>query len=135
MSDKHSGSCLCGKVQFDVRGNFESFFLCHCMYCQKDTGSAHSANLFSTNAQLNWNAGEDNIRTYNLPSTRHTKSFCVECGSALPSIQMEGKLVVVPAGSLNSELSKKPDAHLFVSSKANWDENLEALKTFDTFPS
>lgn len=135
MGDKHSGSCLCGKVQFNIRGHFDSFYLCHCMYCQKDTGSAHSANLFSSGGELQWNAGEDNIRTYNLPSTRHLKSFCAECGSALPSLQMEGKLIVVPAGSLNSELIKKPDAHIFMSSKASWEENLAAVKVFETFPS
>ena len=37
----HRGSCLCGKVTFEIEGNFEQFFLCHCERCRKDTGSAH----------------------------------------------------------------------------------------------
>ena len=43
--NKHLGSCLCGEVRFEVTGDFERFFLCHCGRCRKDTGSAHAANL------------------------------------------------------------------------------------------
>lgn len=135
MDSKHSGSCLCGQVKFNIEGTFESFFLCHCKYCQKDTGSAHGANLFSTNAQLKWLSGSEKVQTFTLPSTRHTKSFCVLCGSALPNRQMEGKLLVVPAGSLDSKITAKPDGHLFWSSRASWDDKLETIKQFEKFPS
>ena len=53
-----SGSCLCGEVQYTVEGKFDHFFLCHCRHCQKDTGSAHAANLFSHGGQLTWSQGE-----------------------------------------------------------------------------
>lgn len=134
MSDQHSGSCLCGAVRFEVDGVFERFYLCHCEHCRKDTGSAHAANLFSTTAALRWLAGEDAVRRFDLPSTRHSRSFCSTCGSALPSLQMDGALLVVPAGSLNSELTMRPDAHLFIASKARWDETLEQLPRFAKFP-
>ena len=135
MNNTHLGSCLCEEVKFEITGNFDHFYLCHCKYCQKDTGSAHAANLFSTTAQLHWISGEQKITSFNLPSTRHGKSFCKVCGSAVPNYQMEGKLLVVPAGSLNSGLSMSPDAHIFYSSKACWDENLEHIKRFEKFPS
>ena len=134
MSHKSIGSCLCGIVKYEVEGEFESFFLCHCRYCQKDTGSAHAANLFSTKLKLNWVSGKDRVQTFNLPSTRHVKSFCSKCGSALPSIQNEGKLIVVPAGSLDSPVNLKPNAHLFVANKAKWEENLEIVEKFEGLP-
>jgi hypothetical protein len=134
MSNRHSGACLCGAVHFEIEGDFERFFLCHCEYCRKDTGSAHAANLFSSSATLKWIAGEANVRRFNLPATRHSKSFCGTCGSALPLTQMDGKLLVVPGGSLNSEVPIRPDAHIFVASRANWDHVLEKLPTFDKFP-
>lgn len=130
----YSGSCLCGAVRFEILGEFERFYLCHCEHCRKDTGSAHSANLFSSTAALTWLCGADRVTQFNLPSTRHGKSFCSTCGSALPDVQMNGALLVVPAGSLNSAVRLRPDAHLFVSSRAGWDSALEALPTFDTFP-
>src|SRR5690349_13091800 len=113
MNNTHKGTCLCGGVSFEVSGTFEHFFLCHCAHCRKDTGSAHAANLFSTRAQLNWLQGEDKVRTFGLPGTRHQKSFCADCGSALPGHHMDGALLVVPAGSLDSPVARRPDAHLF----------------------
>ena len=52
MAKVYNGSCLCGDVRFIIEGEFKSFYLCHCNYCRKDTGSAHAANLFSTTAKL-----------------------------------------------------------------------------------
>jgi hypothetical protein len=134
MSNSYSGACLCGVVRFEIEGEFERFFFCHCEYCRKDTGSAHAANLFSSSATLKWVSGEANVRRFNLPATRHSKGFCATCGSALPITQMEGKLLVVPAGSLNSEVRTKPDAHIFIASRASWDHALEKVPTFDKFP-
>lgn len=135
MSNRYSGSCLCGEVRFEIEGEFESFYLCHCEYCRKDTGSAHAANLFSSTAALEWISGEDKVRQFNLPATRHSKSFCSTCGSALPKMQMNGQLLVVPAGSLNTEVLIRPNAHIFVSSKARWDDALEKVPMVDKFPS
>ena len=134
MNNKHTGSCLCGQVRFEIEGEFEHFFLCHCEHCRKDTGSAHAANLFSSSASLKWLSGAERISTFNLPGTRHVRSFCSTCGSALPYQQADGALLAVPAGSLDSKVSIRPNAHLFTSSRANWDEGLEQLPSFATFP-
>lgn len=132
MSD-HFGSCLCGTAKFEVHGEFDSFYLCHCQYCQKDTGSAHAANLFSQSAKLTWLAGSEAVATFMLPGTRHNKSFCKLCGSALPSTQVAG-LLVIPAGCLDTEVSMLPAAHIFTSSKAVWDRALEELPNFTGLP-
>lgn len=126
------GSCLCGSVKFEIDGEFDNFFLCHCSYCRKDTGSAHASNLFSNNAKLKWNLGQELVKNFNLPSTRHIKSFCSGCGSAMPF--EASNLVVVPAGSLDDQVSIKPTAHVFMASKANWDQDLEEVHSFDAFP-
>lgn len=134
MDSKYQGSCLCGAVHFEVEGDFEQFFLCHCEYCRKDTGSAHAANLFSSTARLQWISGENHVSLFNLPSTRHSKCFCSTCGSALPNLQMDGKLLVVPAGSLNSEIMIRPNAHIFVASRAGWDDALEKIPMLEKLP-
>ena len=134
MSTKHSGSCLCGAVRFEVAGDFEHFYLCHCQYCRKDTGSAHAANLFSSAATLRWLSGQENVRAFDLPSTRHRNCFCATCGSALPDVQMNGALLKVPAGSLDSDVPLRPDAHIFFASRASWDEALEKIPTVAKLP-
>jgi hypothetical protein len=125
MGHKHSGCCLCGEVRYEVEGDFEHFYLCHCEHCRKDTGSAHAANLFTSTGELKWLSGADKVKHFTLPSTRHSKSFCSICGSALPSIQMNGALLVVPAGSLDSKVVIRPDAHIFIASRADWDSAFE----------
>ena len=132
MTD-YVGSCLCGAVKFEVHGDFDSFYLCHCRYCQKDTGSAHAANLFSQSARLVWLAGEEAVASYTLPGTRHQKCFCRTCGSAVRNTHIPG-LLVVPAGCLDSELSRVPTAHLFTSSRAAWDRALGDVPEFSGLP-
>lgn len=133
MAHSHLGSCLCGAVRFKIDGDFDRFYLCHCEYCRKDTGSAHAANLFSASASLAWERGEDKVTTFNLPETRHTRSFCSTCGSALPYVSE--RMLVVPAGCLNTEVPIVPDANIFVASKARWEHDLANLPAFDSFPS
>ncbi len=128
----YSGSCLCGKVVFEVEGEFENFYLCHCERCRKDTGSAHAANLFSSRAELRWVSGEEHVRVFDLNG--HVKGFCSLCGSALPNMQMDGALLVVPAGSLDCDVPIRPDGHIFMANKANWDAQLEDIPTFDRLP-
>ncbi|MGQ1889047.1 GFA family protein [Thermophagus sp. OGC60D27] len=131
---EYSGSCLCKGITFKVTGDFESFYLCHCNYCRKDTGSAHAASLFSSTAQLEWTKTETEIKTYQPPESRHVKAFCANCGSALPNVQMDGKLLVVPAGCLDTKLEKRPDAHIFTANKACWDDALDDIKKFERLP-
>ncbi len=121
-------------MRFQVEGDFQRFYLCHCGHCREDTGSAYAANLLASGATLMWVIGKDQITCFTLPTTRHSKCFCSVCGSALPSVQMEGALLVVPAGSLDSDVTLKPDAHIFGSSKAHWDNGFDEIPTTEGSP-
>lgn len=134
MTQKTAGSCQCGAVRFEISGSFGAFFLCHCSRCRKDTGSAHGANLFSSTARIVWLSGLQNVKTYRVPGTRHEKCFCADCGGALPSVQMNGALLVVPAGSLDSPIDIRPNAHICCDSRAPWDDRLEDVPKIDGFP-
>ncbi|SOC21524.1 hypothetical protein SAMN05877809_11712 [Rhodobacter sp. JA431] len=128
------GQCLCGTVKFRISGQFESFFLCHCARCRKDSGSAHSANLFSSTAKLDWLSGQKDIREFNLSGTQHMKCFCAVCGSALPFYNLNDNVLVVPAGSLDSKTRMLPEAHICYSSRAEWDNNLDNVEKINGLP-
>lgn len=134
MDEVATGQCLCGAVTFRIAGKFESFFLCHCARCRKDSGSAHAANLFSSTAKIVWLSGEENIREFRLTGSQHVKCFCTTCGSALPVSQANGGVLVVPAGSLDSPITIRPHAHICFSSRANWDNDLGSLDRIDGLP-
>ncbi len=131
---KYTGSCLCGKVTFEIEGDFEHFYLCHCDRCRKDTGSAHAANLFSATAKLRWKSGEDKVRVFDDRYEGHIKSFCTNCGSALPNIQFDGKLLVVPAGCIDSAFDIRPDGHIYCAHRAKWDHDLGKIPMYDELP-
>ncbi|KAF5056342.1 GFA family protein [Anaerotignum sp.] len=131
---KYKGSCLCGEVTFEIEGEFDNFFLCHCERCRKDTGSAHAANLFSSTAELRWLSGEDKAKTFNFRSEGHIKSFCINCGSALPNFQFDGQLLVVPAGCIDSDINIKPQGHIYYANRASWDHDLEKVPKFEELP-
>lgn len=128
------GSCLCGEVAFEIEGEFEHFFICHCSYCRKDTGSAYAANLFIKNSALKWLSGHEQVKNFNLKPTHHVKSFCSNCGSALPNTEMGGDICLVPAGCLDGEVSMKPEAHIFTASQASWEKELGSIKCYPEFP-
>lgn len=134
MSNKYLGSCLCGRVKYELFGEFQSFFLCHCTRCQKDTGSAHAANLFAKASTLTWLQGENDVQTYLHPNSMHTKSFCQTCGSALPTTDENNNSIVVPAGSLDDQIPMVPTAQIFMSNCANWFRNLSNVPGYEELP-
>lgn len=128
------GSCLCGAVQFDISGDFDAFFLCHCSRCRKNSGSAHGANLFAAYATIAWRSGAENVASYRLLDTRHARSFCKTCGSALPVEAAGGATLVVPAGSLDGPAGIRPTAHICCASRAEWDADLADVPHMDGLP-
>ncbi len=129
MSQTLTGSCCCEKVKFTVEDNFKRFFFCHCTQCQKMSGSAHAANLFTDLDNIHWLSGQDDIKYYRHHERAFSQAFCTECGSTVPYTSSNGKLLVVPAGSLNEEPSITLNAQIFCDEQTEWHKNgLEAEK-------
>jgi len=135
MSQHHTGSCLCGQVSYELTGEFKKFFLCHCSRCRKTSGTSHCANLFAPGAELTWTSGAEHIRFYRHPDSNFARAFCQTCGSNVPIDAKARGLVVVPAGSLDSDLDIKAQANIFMGSKGNWDVDLNQAPCFDAMPS
>ncbi|MEJ8574710.1 GFA family protein [Microbaculum marinum] len=134
MTARYSGSCLCGAVSFEFDGEFERFFLCHCQRCRKGSGTAHAANLFLSPERFEWLAGADEVKAYRVPESRRVSCFCSICGSPVPTLNEEHGIVKVPAGCLDSPVPKRPDAHIFMASKADWDFDLADVPMLDELP-
>lgn len=124
---KLSGSCLCGKVTYTLNNDFKRFYLCHCRQCQKITGSAHVAHLFTDPDNIQWLSGQTLLKRFESPQRDFTKVFCNECGCGLPFVNKSGKALIVPAGSLDGEPNISPNANIFWDERAAWyDQSLNA---------
>ena len=129
-----SGSCLCGKVCFESVNDFDQFHLCHCIQCQKTTGSAHAANLFTAVNNIKWLSGFDLVKRFDVAGRSISKAFCIECGCGVPFISGSGKALIIPAGCLNGVPNIAPQDNIFCSEKASWHAKAIVAKEFEKFP-
>ncbi len=122
------GSCLCGAVTFVLEGEPLRAVNCHCGRCRRARSAAHAANLFTAADGVRFTRGESNRGSYKVPEARFfTQVFCRTCGSAMPRIDRERGIAVVPMGSLDDDPGIRPQFHIFVASKAPWHEIVDAL--------
>ena len=130
-----SGSCLCGSVAYELRGDARRFFHCHCERCRKSSGGAHASNIILRLESLTWTAGETLLRSYKVPEAeRFSVVFCSVCGSPLPRVYEDSGIAVVPAGSLDHEPDIQPQDRIFSGSRAAWSCSGDALPAHDTYP-
>ena len=130
------GSCLCGAMRYELRGEVQRFYHCHCSRCRKATGTGHASNLLVTPAtSLHWVSGGDLLATYKVPEAARFRScFCPQCGSPLPRVVPELDAVVVPAGTLDAEPPVLPQARIFWDSRAQWSCADEGLPRYPEYP-
>ena len=117
----YKGSCLCGAVQYEVNGHIHSIVHCHCSQCRKAQGSAFATNGIVKASDFRYCSGEQNLTAYeSTPGQK--KYFCKICGSPIASIT-KSKLdqVRIRLGTLTSDIVERPMAHIFTTSKANWE--------------
>ena len=129
------GSCLCGEVRFEIEGPIHSIGMCHCSRCRKASGVASNATFMVSKQHFRWVAGEDGLGSYALPSGFRT-SFCSSCGCPAPDLHPSGGAYWVLAGSLDDDPGIEVAMHIFVGSRASWDEIAgDATQYQDDFPS
>ena len=129
-----SGSCLCNSISFVCDNHFQQFHLCHCIQCQKVTGSAHASNLFTATDNITWNKGLELVARYDIPGRTISNAFCKNCGSAVPYVSASGKALVVPAGCLDGQPDIRPQDNIFWEERASWYEDALNASHVDGFP-
>ncbi len=136
MTEKQiKGSCLCGKVSYQIEGPFKIFQYCHCSRCRKITGSAFAANLFVPPAHFKWLSGEESIGRFEHPEAKYfATNFCKNCGSSLPWVVQGGKNIVVMAGTLDKDPGIRPKKNIFWGSRAPWFTETCDLEKYEKFP-
>jgi hypothetical protein len=125
------GTCLCGDVAFEADPPFQFMGHCHCSMCRKAHGSAFSTALGANPSGFRWLRGSDGMRPFES-SPGGARPFCGRCGSSLPAATDD--TVFVPSGLLDDDPETRPQAHIFVASRAPWHEISDSLLRFDEFP-
>ena len=126
----YTGSCLCGGVQFQIEGELAPIQICHCIQCRKAQGSAIVTNIPVQETHFTLVSGEDLLGAFES-SPGKQRVFCKNCGSPVYSktVKVPG-VVRIRAGTLDGDLETQPQAHYWVSCKANWYEINDNLPQF-----
>ncbi|MER2538254.1 MAG: GFA family protein [Azonexus sp.] len=117
----HKGSCLCGTIEYQIDGELGPIVYCHCSRCRKATGSAFTAVSPVASSDFQIVKGSEYLRSYRSESGFH-RAFCGNCGS--PIIGKRESLpetVRVRVGTLDTPSYAKVSSHIFVGSKAEWE--------------
>ncbi len=117
-----SGQCNCESVGFEVSTDLDGVYICHCSICRRATGTQGNAVVVVNNTHFRWVKGQTQIATWRKPGHDWQIWFCRTCGSQLPGANSDAT-TFVPAGLIADEQQQlKVIHHIWVESKASWDE-------------
>ena len=132
---KASGGCLCGAVRYQI--DAEPIFSghCHCIDCQKVTGTGHISVVAVPSDGLKV-TGETTTYAVTADSGHpYIRHFCPKCGSVVfgEPTSMPG-VNTVPAGTLDDTTLFVPQMVVYTKSRPAWDRIDSGLPEFEAMP-
>ncbi|MBV8977381.1 MAG: GFA family protein [Alphaproteobacteria bacterium] len=122
MSHELSGRCACGAVRYRLTREPIFVHCCHCLDCQRQTGSAFVLNALIESSHVETLCGNPVAVPMPTDSGRpHDVYRCTECQTAMWSDYGRRKLLFfVRVGTLETPSALKPNVHIFTRSKQPW---------------
>ena len=130
------GSCRCGAVTLTVNGKPKMMVQCHCLDCQKTSGTGHTSNAYFDERDVTIE-GDANVYSLTVDSgNQMSRYFCPMCGSRLYGFN-SGRpgLISVQVGCLEDQEWYSPQAVLFTSRRHDWDVTSDEIPNFAGMPS
>lgn len=128
-----TGGCLCGNIRYTLKAEPALTVVCHCVNCQKASGSAFSTNLVMQRADIDFTG---DLAAYDDKDTDSgntlKRSFCPKCGSSLMS-ESSGRpgSAVLKAGTLDDPSHVKPGMQIWTRSAQPWVKLEGDMKTME----
>ncbi len=123
-----TGACFCGQVTYRIDGELTDARSCHCSRCRKAFSAQASAYALVNPAEFQWLTGEDQLTTY-ASQAGFGLRFCRVCGSTLCGIH-DGEVHGITLGCLNEDPKIQLTRHIYVDSKASWEQIAEGVPQF-----
>ncbi len=127
------GSCLCGKVRYEIDGALGQVDHCHCTFCQKSHGAAFGSYAEVNPKTFRWIGAADTVGRYQS-SSHSARLFCRNCGSSLVAEIDGGKMMAVTLGTIDDIPALPKGFHMFVRSRAPWHEINDDLPQYNEYP-
>ena len=134
MSVTREGGCACGAVRYRLGSDPLFVHCCHCLNCQRQTGSAFVINLLIETDRVELLAGDP--QPVDVPrddGSKQTIWRCPTCQVAVFSQYTRPQVRFVRGGTLDDPASVAPDVHIFTRSKLPWVTLPESVPAFDVY--
>ena len=134
MSAEREGGCSCGAVRYRLTSEPMFVHCCHCLNCQRQTGSAFVVNLLIEADRVEVFGGEPQpVGAPRDDGSAQTIYRCPECQVAVFSEYGRPEVLFVRAGTLDDPSSIAPDVHIFTRSKLPWVALPGSAPAFDVY--
>ena len=122
MSEAYEGGCSCGAVRFRLTSPPMFVHCCHCLDCQRQTGSAFVINALIETDRIKLLSGAPEPVSMPTDSGRpHDIYRCPHCRVAVWSdYGRRPYLRFVRVGTLDDPSAIAPDVHIYTRSKVPW---------------
>ena len=120
MTDR-TASCSCGQLQVHVKSEPIRVSVCHCLACQRRTGSVFGAQArFSPSSVTVTGAAKEYVRVGDGGS-RATFRFCPECGSTVfYTAECLVGSIVIPVGAFADPTFPSPTFSVYEERMHSW---------------
>ncbi|MFP6734856.1 MAG: GFA family protein [Rhodospirillales bacterium] len=122
MPAPYKGGCQCGAVRFEISAEPLTAYVCHCITCQKQSGSAFGMAIVVPTDAIAVLEGGTSTFIKTADSGRESDCvFCPKCGNRLfHHIKTDAAMSMVKTGLLDDASDIIPVAHLWTSRALNW---------------
>ena len=134
MSVAREGGCACGDVRYRLTSQPLFTHCCHCLNCQRQTGSAFVINLLIEADRLELlTRMPQPVAAPRDDGSTQLIFRCPICQVAVFSQYGRPEVWFVRGGTLDQPWSVVPDVHIFTRSKLPWITLPESVPAFEVY--
>lgn len=128
------GGCSCGAVRYRLTSEPLFTHCCHCLNCQRQTGSAFVVNLLIEADRMELLLGDPEPVDVPRDDGSTQRTFrCATCQIAIFSEYGRPQVRFVRGGTLDDPSQVEPDVHIYTRSKAPWVRLPESVPAFHEY--
>jgi hypothetical protein len=128
------GGCACGEVRYRLTTSPMFVNCCHCLNCQRQTGTAFVLNMLIEASRVE--LLKDTPIAVDVPREHgpHRIFRCPKCQVAVWSeYGGRSEILFVRAGTLDDPAAVSPDAHIYTRSKLPWITLPASVPAFEAY--
>jgi hypothetical protein len=133
VADAREGGCTCGAVRYRLTSEPLFIHCCHCLNCQRQTGSAFVINLLIEQDRVQVTGEPTPVDVPRDDGSEQRIYRCPICQVAVFSEYTRPEIWFVRGGTLDAPRAVEPDVHIFTKSKVDWVTLPESTPAFDIY--